>query len=188
MKRFFAIISAGAAFAVFAAEATYRNPVIWADVPDTALCSDGTNVYMVSTTMHLQPGAPVMKSSDMIHWKTVSYVFDEIADGPRYELEDGRTTYGQGQWAASLRFHAGKFWVWFNCNGEPNKGFLYVADKAEGADGFIFATPASTLRAANSLRSSMSAATRPSFRVVLALTPRLIQASSCASFFDLRSQ
>jgi beta-xylosidase len=132
MKRFFAIISAGAAFAVFAAEATYRNPVIWADVPDTALCSDGTNVYMVSTTMHLQPGAPVMKSSDMIHWKTVSYVFDEIADGPRYELEDGRTTYGQGQWAASLRFHAGKFWVWFNCNGEPNKGFLYVADKAEG--------------------------------------------------------
>ena len=90
MKRFFAIISAGAAFAVFAAEATYRNPVIWADVPDTALCSDGTNVYMVSTTMHLQPGAPVMKSSDMIHWKTVSYVFDEIADGPRYELEDVR--------------------------------------------------------------------------------------------------
>ena len=53
MKRFFAIISAGAAFAVFAAEATYRNPVIWADVPDTALCSDGTNVYMFYGTGEL---------------------------------------------------------------------------------------------------------------------------------------
>lgn len=110
----------------------FRNPVIWADVPDMALCSDGKSVYMVSTTMHLMPGAPVMKSDDMVHWKTVSYVFDEIADGPRYELAGGETVYGEGQWAASFRYHGGRFWVWFNCNGAPWKGFLYVADKAEG--------------------------------------------------------
>ena len=114
------------------AQQTYRNPVINADVPDVSICKVADTYYMVSTTMHLMPGAPIMSSKDMINWKVISYVFDRIDDGPRYNLEGDATVYGQGQWASSIRYHMGKFYVWFTANGEPGKGFLFTADKAEG--------------------------------------------------------
>ena len=107
-----------------------KNPVLWSDVPDPSLCCDGTNYYMVSTTMHLMPGGPIMRSADMVTWETVSYVFDSIHDSPRYDLAEGGSVYGHGQWASSIRFHDGKFYVWFVCNG--GRGFIYTADRAEG--------------------------------------------------------
>ena len=41
---------------------TFRNPVIYADVPDMSVIRVGDDFYMISTTMHLMPGAPVMTS------------------------------------------------------------------------------------------------------------------------------
>ncbi len=120
-----------AVFCVTAARAQYRNPVIYADVPDMSVCRVGDFYYMVSTTMHLMPGAPVMRSRDMRHWETVSYVFPRIDDGPRYDLL-GSTAYGQGQWASSLRYHDGRFYVWFTANGEPGRGFIFSAEDASG--------------------------------------------------------
>lgn len=38
------------------------NPVIWADVPDMAMVRVGDTYYMGSTTMHMSPGLPIMKS------------------------------------------------------------------------------------------------------------------------------
>ncbi|MCQ2228287.1 MAG: glycoside hydrolase 43 family protein [Bacteroidales bacterium] len=112
-------------------ETTYRNPIINADVPDMTLCRVGDYYYMVSTTMHLMPGGPVMRSSDMMHWETISYLFDKIEDGDRYDLIDG-SAYGQGQWASSMRYHNGRFYVWFTANGAPHKGFIFSSEKAEG--------------------------------------------------------
>ena len=87
---------------------TFNNPVINADVPDPSMIRVGDYYYLVSTTMHLMPGAPIMRSPDMKHWETISYVFPRIDDGPRYDLLEG-TAYGQGQWASSIRYHDGKF-------------------------------------------------------------------------------
>ena len=38
------------------------NPVIWADAPDPDVIRVGDDYYMVTTTMHLMPGCPVMHS------------------------------------------------------------------------------------------------------------------------------
>ncbi len=111
---------------------SYRNPIINADAPDMDVVRAGDYYYMVSTTMHLMPGGPIMRSKDMIKWETVSYLFDSITDGDRYYLRDNKTCYGQGQWASSLRYHNGKFYCWFTANGAPGKGFIFCADKAEG--------------------------------------------------------
>lgn len=108
----------------------YRNPVIYADCPDPAMCRYGDSIYMVSTTMHFVPGAPVMRSKDMVHWQTVSYIFDRFDFGPQYSLEDGKTAYGGGQWVTSLVHHDGKFYAWFIANGSG--GFVYTADRPEG--------------------------------------------------------
>ena len=77
------------------------------------------------------PGAPIMRSPDMKHWETISYVFPRIDDGPRYDLLEG-TAYGQGQWASSIRYHDGKFYVWFTANGAPGRGFVYTATDPAG--------------------------------------------------------
>lgn len=110
----------------------YRNPIIWADVPDPSICFDGENYYMVSTTMHTMPGGPIMRSRDLRRWETVAYLFDRLDEGTKYSLmdKDGETIYGQGQWATSLRYHNGKFYAWFVCNGQ--RAYIFTADKAEG--------------------------------------------------------
>ena len=111
--------------------ATFRNPVILADCPDPSMCRAGDYVYMVTTTMHFMPGAPVMRSKDMVHWEIVSYIFDGI-DSPEYsfEAENGKTGYGAGQWATSIVHHKGKFYAWFIVNDVG--GFMYTADRPEG--------------------------------------------------------
>lgn len=117
---------------LLSADETYRNPVINADVPDISVCKVADNYYMISTTMHLMPGGPIMKSKDMVNWETIGYVFDRIDDGDRYDLIGNQTVYGQGQWASSIRYHMGKFYVWFTANGAPGKGFVFSAYKPEG--------------------------------------------------------
>ena len=85
-----------------------QNPMLWADVPDPDVIRVGDTFYLVSTTMHLMPGAPIMKSKDLKNWETVGYVFDRLTDSPKYDLLEG-TAYGRGQWATSLKYHNGKF-------------------------------------------------------------------------------
>lgn len=53
-----------------------QNPVIWADVPDPSVIRVGDNYYMTSTTMHVNPGVPIMKSKDLVNWEIVNYVYD----------------------------------------------------------------------------------------------------------------
>ena len=65
----------------------FENPVINADVPDPDVIRVGDTFYMVSTTMHLMPGAPIMKSKDLVNWEIASYVFDRLTDTPNYDLQ-----------------------------------------------------------------------------------------------------
>ena len=51
------------------AETTINNPLIWSDVPDDDIIRVGDTYYMVSTTMFFSPGAPIMKSNDLISWE-----------------------------------------------------------------------------------------------------------------------
>ncbi len=47
-----------------AAQKPATNPVIYADVPDMSMLRVGDTYYMSSTTMHMSPGVPIMKSKD----------------------------------------------------------------------------------------------------------------------------
>lgn len=109
----------------------YTNPVMWADVPDMSITRSGDEYYLISTTMHLMPGAPVMKSKDLVHWEIVSYVFDTLNDNPKYDMVDG-TVYGRGQWASSIRFHNGKYYVLFSPNDNPFRSYLYTTTDPSG--------------------------------------------------------
>ena len=110
-----------------------QNPMLWADVPDPDVIRVGDTFYLVSTTMHLMPGAPIMKSKDLKNWETVGYIFDKLTDSPKYDLLQG-TVYGRGQWATSLKYHNGKFYALLAPNEQGAMGDTYIfsAEKAEG--------------------------------------------------------
>ena len=109
------------------------NPMLWADVPDPDIIRVGDTFYLVTTTMHLMPGAPVMASKDLKNWQTVGYIFDRLTDSPKYDLLEG-TVYGRGQWATSLKYHNGRFYALLAPNepGDPGKTYIFTAEKAEG--------------------------------------------------------
>ena len=110
-----------------------KNPMMWADVPDPDVLRVGDTYYLVSTTMHLMPGAPIMRSKDLKNWETVGYIFDKLTDSPKYDLKEG-TAYGRGQWATSLKYHNGRFYALMAPNeaGAMGDTYIYTAEKAEG--------------------------------------------------------
>lgn len=105
----------------------FKNPMQWADMPDMSITRNGDNYYLISTTMHLMPGAPVMRSTDLVNWEIASYVFDQLDDTPKYDLLEG-TVYGRGQWASSIRFHQGKYYVLFSPNDQPYRSYIFQSE------------------------------------------------------------
>jgi len=88
-----------------------RNPIIFADVPDMSIIRVSNTYYMSSTTMHMSPGIPIMKSKDLVNWQLVSYCYDTLASIDELNLTNGKSTYGRGSWASSMRYHNGTFYV-----------------------------------------------------------------------------
>jgi beta-xylosidase len=91
-----ALLAASVNITVLAQVKTAQNPVIWADVPDMSIVRVGDTYYMSSTTMHMSPGVPVMKSKDLINWKIVSYAYNILGDVDELNLINGKNSYGRG--------------------------------------------------------------------------------------------
>ena len=116
---------------------TISNPLILADAPDPSIIRVGKTYYMVSTTMYFNPGAPIMKSHDLVNWKLASYVYDVLeADVPQMNLESADANrigdYGRGQWATSLRYHNGAYYVCFRSNTTSKNYFFQTKDIEKG--------------------------------------------------------
>jgi xylan 1,4-beta-xylosidase len=109
---------------------TFTNPLFYDEFSDPDLIRVGDNYYLTGTTMHAMPGLPVLQSKDLVNWKFVCYVVDKLDFGPAYRLENGKDIYGQGVWAPSFRYHNGKFYIFFNVNGQTAQ--LYTATNPAG--------------------------------------------------------
>jgi beta-xylosidase len=110
-------------------DGTYTNPLIPADFPDPDVIRVGDTYYMISTTMFVFPGATVLKSKDLVNWEYCSNALPRFDFSPCYNL-DNCNRYAHGQWATSLKYHDGKFYLLFITLDEG--GFLCSASKAEG--------------------------------------------------------
>jgi beta-xylosidase len=96
---------------LIAQENKAKNPIIFADVPDLSMIRVGDTYYMSSTTMHMSPGVPIMSSKDLVNWKIVSYAYDTLVSNDEMNLNNGKSTYGRGSWASSIRYHKGTYYV-----------------------------------------------------------------------------
>ena len=48
---------------------TYSNPVVWQDFADVDIIRVDDAYYMSASTMHYSPGAPVLRSYDLVNWE-----------------------------------------------------------------------------------------------------------------------
>ena len=101
---------------------TFSNPLFYEDFPDPSIIRVNEDFYMTSTTNHGMPGIPIFHSKDLINWTFISYAFDRLELGPKFNL-DGGEVYGQSVWAPSLRFHNGTFYIFSNINGTGTQVF-----------------------------------------------------------------
>jgi len=108
---------------------TYTNPLIFADFPDPDVIRVGDVYYMVTTTMYIFPGATILKSLDLVNWEYCSNPLSKIEATSCYNL-DGCNRYSRGQWAPSLKYNNGKFYLLFNTLDEGN--YLLTATDPEG--------------------------------------------------------
>lgn len=109
-----------------------HNPIIYADVPDVSMVRVGPSYYMSSTTMHMAPGVPIMKSEDLVNWRIVSYAYDILADSDQLNLANGRNDYGRGSWASCIRYHDGLFYVTTFSNSTGENHVYTTADPEKG--------------------------------------------------------
>jgi beta-xylosidase len=105
------------------------SPLIWSDIPDLDIICVNSTYYMTSTTMHLCPGCPIMKSTDLVHWSIVNYVYNTLSSDNASTLTSGNI-YGKGQWASSLRYNKGTYYVEFASN-NLGKTFIYKTTNIE---------------------------------------------------------
>jgi beta-xylosidase len=107
-----------------------QNPILYADVPDLSMIRVGKVYYMSSTTMHLNPGVPIMKSTDLVNWKIVSYAYDTLGNSDALTLTNGKKDYGRGSWASSLRYHKGIYYV-STFSGTTGQTYIYSTGDIE---------------------------------------------------------
>lgn len=110
-------------------DGTYTNPVISADFPDPDVIRVGDTYYMVTTTMFIFPGVTVLKSKDLVNWEYCSNAVPRFDFHQCFNL-DGCDRYSHGQWATSMRYHDGRFYLLFVTLDEG--GFVCTASSAEG--------------------------------------------------------
>jgi len=102
-------------------DGTYRNPVLPSDYSDLDCIRVGSDYYAISSTFQYSPGMVVLHSKDMVNWRILGHVVDDLRQiGPELNW-DRMNRYGRGIWAGAIRYHDGRFWVYF---GTPEEGYF----------------------------------------------------------------
>ncbi|MZF90314.1 glycoside hydrolase 43 family protein [Streptomyces sp. SID5643] len=121
--------TAGAAAAGPAA--TYTNPVIWQDFADIDIIRVDNTYYCSASTMHYSPGAPVLRSYDLVNWEIAGHAVPVLDFGAKYDLNGGRG-YVRGIWASSLAYRpADRTFYWLG-QIDFARTHVYTARSVEG--------------------------------------------------------
>ncbi|MFD3764242.1 MULTISPECIES: glycoside hydrolase family 43 protein [Paenibacillus] len=97
-------------------DGTFVNPVLHADYSDPDVIRVGDDFYMTASSFGHLPGLPILHSKDLINWRIINHVLPRM-ELPGYDVPQ----HGNGVWAPALRFHDGKYWVFY---GDPDVGIM----------------------------------------------------------------
>lgn len=106
-------------------DGSFRNPILPTDLSDPDVIRVKDKYYMVASDFHFL-GMQILESEDLVNWHVVTQLY-HCFDYPGWNTMEH---YAGGSWAPSIRWHNGRFWVYF-CT--PDEGlFMTNAERAEG--------------------------------------------------------
>ncbi|MER6282610.1 glycoside hydrolase family 43 protein [Streptomyces sviceus] len=117
--------------AAAAAATTYSNPVIWQDFADIDIIRVGATYYASASTMHYSPGAPVLRSYDLVNWEIAGHSVPVLDFGAKYDL-NGARGYVRGVWASSLAYRPSNRTFYWLGQIDFARTYVYTATAAEG--------------------------------------------------------
>lgn len=104
-------------------ETRYRNPILHADFSDPDAIRVGDTYYMTSSSFNSAPGLPLLTSRDMVNWTLVGHALPRLVP----EAHFAQPRFGEGVWAPCLRYHDGKFWIFYP---DPDFGIYVITAKS----------------------------------------------------------
>ncbi len=99
-------------------DGTFRNPILCADYSDPDVIRVGGDFFMTASSFNCTPGLPILHSTDLVNWALIGHALKNVPH-PRY----AEVQPGCGVWAPAIRFHAGKFWIFFPT---PDEGIFVI--------------------------------------------------------------
>lgn len=108
-----------------AAPRTYSNPILPGDWSDPGLIQVGEYFYTVRSSFGWQPGLPIARSRDLLHWELIGYGFQSHP-----KLDPGDTRHGI--WGVDIGWNpnTGQFLIYAPTR--DGELFVYYADEPEG--------------------------------------------------------
>ena len=119
-------------------DSLYQNPIIPSDYSDIDCIRVGDDYYAISSTFQFSPGMTILHSKDLVNWRICGQAVADLTQiGP--ELSWKRMNrYARGIWAGTIRYHQGRFYIFF---GTPFMCCSFVLNNLLRSEGKpVFAT------------------------------------------------
>jgi beta-xylosidase len=100
-------------------DGTYKNPILYADYSDPDVTRVGDDYYLVSSSFTSVPGLPILHSKDLVNWTIIGHALPKQVPEEHFNSVQS----GGGVWAPSIRYHAGKFYIFYP---DPDYGIYMV--------------------------------------------------------------
>jgi beta-xylosidase len=111
-------------------DGTFKNPVLPGDFSDPDVIRVGGDYYFITSTFQYSPGMAVLHSKDLVNWQFLSHCVSDLTQmGPEFNW-DRMNRYNRGIYAGTIRYHDGKFWVFWTTMDEGV--FMTTATNAAG--------------------------------------------------------
>lgn len=106
----------------------FTNPVIWEDLPDMDMIRVDDVYYMSASSFHYSPGAPVLRSHNLVDWEYIGHSIPELP-GERFNLNGKHPgAYVKGVWASTMQYRkSNKTFYWYGPIQGTERTYIYTA-------------------------------------------------------------
>ena len=98
---------------------TYKNPILLCDYSDPDVVRVGDDFFLTASSFNFVPALPVLHSRDLVHWELINYACTSILLSGYEKVQNAK-----GVWAPSIRFHGGRFYIFF---ATPDEGIFFTS-------------------------------------------------------------
>jgi beta-xylosidase len=112
----------------------FNNPILYQDLADVDIIRNGNTFYYSASTMHFSPGAPILRSYDLVNWEYFSHSVPSLDFGPKsaYNLS-GDSAYNKGIYASFFNYNSKLgTWFWGGCTPGDYNTYIYTSSSPQG--------------------------------------------------------